>query len=184
MKFVIPLLVILVFLLIIGYRIRKQRNLLKKGEEYEKILRDAKLTRYQYTQALQKTRDVLTEVEGIEEKLTSLKAEIFGYHTELREKIEHLRHQRKQSTGSDLDNRTLDQMKNDLTQLWAHTNSRKNVCREIVEAYRELKRRLKLQEHNEQKVTNRWLLQKNQVIKTYHALKDQLPLTDPKKSFS
>jgi hypothetical protein len=184
MKFVIPMLVILVLLVIVGYRIHKQRNLIKKGEDYEKILREAKLTRYQYMQALHKTRDALTEVEGIEEKLTSLKAEIIGYHGDLREKIEHLRHQRKQSTGSDLDNRTLAQMKNDLTQLWAHTNSRKKVCREIEETHNELKRKHRLQESNEQKITDRWLTQRKQVMETYRELRDQLQLTDPKKSFS
>jgi hypothetical protein len=184
MKFLIPLLVIIVLLVLIGFRVLKQRKLMKKGEEYEKKVREAKVTRFQYIQALQKTRDSLTEVTGIEEKLTSLKAEIIGYHGDLREKIEHLRQQRKQSTGSDLDNRTLAQMKNDLTQLWAHTNSRKKVCRGIVEEHNESKRKYRLQEDNERQVTDRWLAQKDEVMKTYRELKDKLKLTDPKKSFS
>ncbi len=184
MIYFIPLLVILVFLVVVGYRIHKQRIILKKGEEYEKMLREAKVTRYQYMQALQKTRDILVEVERVEENLTSLKAEIIGYHNDLREKLEHLRAQRKQSTGTDLDKRTLAQMKSELAQLWAHANSRKMACREIEESFSELKRKLKQQEKNEHTVTNRWLTQKDQVIKDYDALKNQLQLTDPKKAFS
>lgn len=184
MKFLIPLLVILIFLGFIGYRLRKQRNLLKKGEDYEKMLREAKVARFQYMQALQKTRDYIKEVEGVVENLTSLKAELLGYHNDLREQISHLRQQRKQSTGSELDKRTLEQMKNDLTQLWAHTNSRKKVALEIEASRNELRSKLKVQEKNEHEVTDRWITQKDQVIKTYKELKDQLVLADPKKAFS
>ncbi len=184
MKFLIPLLVILLFLVFIGYRLRKQRNLLKKGEDYEKMLREAKVTRYQYTQALQITRDHLKEVESIKEKLTSLKAELIGYRNDLREQISNLRQQNKQSTGSELDKRTLAQMQSDLVQLLAHTNSRKKVALEIEASRNELRSKLKVQEKNENEVTDRWIIQKDQVINTYKELKDQLVLADPKKAFS
>ena len=184
MQFVVPLIVILTFLVIIGIRVQKHRNLMKKREEYEKKLREAKVTRYQYMQALQQSRDILADIEEVEEKLTSVKAELIGYHSDIRQQVDTIRKHRKKSTGSDLDNRTQQQMEAELARLWAHTDSRKLVCLDIEEAHHKLMQNKKRLEHEELKVTNRWFKQKDNVIKVYDDLKNQLSLTDPRKSFS
>ena len=184
MKFIIPLLVILIFLVIVGNRIRKQRNLMQKRDDYEKKLREAKVTRYKYIQALQKTREYISEVEEAEERLIVLKAELIGYRKEQREMILHLRQLQKKSTGSELDKRTIAQQNNILIQHRAHTNMRKRVCMDLEKVLDEARDKLKQQENHEHELTNRWFTQKDQVIKTYRELKDQLVLTDPQDAFS
>ncbi|MBW7996156.1 MAG: hypothetical protein FVQ81_06210 [Candidatus Glassbacteria bacterium] len=184
MKIVILVLVIVIFLSIVAYRLYQQRALLKKSQDYENLLRDARVTRYQYTQALQTTREILQEVERLEEKPKSLKAEIYNYHQEMRIQIEHLRKQRATSTNSELDKRTIAQMENDLAEKWAHTDARKKVCLEAENTCAEARQKLNAREEEELRITEKWTEQKNAVMTTYQQLKEEILVTDPMKYFS
>lgn len=183
LKLLIPAVVILVLLIIVFYRVRKQRNLLKQAEEYERLLRDARVSRYQYRQALESTRAAIQELEEIQENLNSLRAELHSYRRDLRQQAAKIREQILASDNSELDKRVVAQMKHSFAELWARADKRKKILRDLRATHRELQSRVKAREQEEQKASQKWTGQKSQVMTRYSQLKSRLTVTDPNTYF-
>ena len=184
MQVLIPLLIILAVLAVVIYRIYQQHELRKKGEEYNAQLKEARTTRFQFIQATQRTMDLAKEVEHLEERLASLRAELLGYISEFRALLLSIRAHRANSTDSDLDIRTLNQMKLNFLDKWAFANNRKKECLTLRAELAELRASLNRLEIEEREVTNLWKQQKDAVMLMYIELRDRLRLPDPKKYFN
>lgn len=181
MEIFIPALIIIAVAAFVAIRLYQQRELQKKGEEYERLLKEARATRFQYLKALQNTRDALKEQERVEEGLNSLKAELLGYNSEFRALLLSLRAQISISTGSELDVRTVEQMKLAFAEKWAVADARKKDCLQLKADLAAARFSFYRLEAAEREITAVWKEQKDIVFSFYFELKDKLKIADPKK---
>ena len=184
MEAIIPVLIIFAVAAVFIFRAYQQHVLRLKAEEYDKLLKQARETRFQYVQAMQRTSDAQKELERLEENLTSLKAELYGYNKEFRALLLSLRAQIAKSTDSDLDKRTLGQMKLSIAEKWTHANNRKKDCLALRSEYDDAMFRFQQMEDVEHEITQLWKEQKELVLNFYVELKSQLNIPDPKKYFN
>jgi hypothetical protein len=184
MDVLVPVLITFAFVSYIGVKLYQQRVLKQKKEEYEALLKEARATRFKYIHAMQNTMDAIKERERREEDLTSLKAELLGYSQEFRALLLNIRAQISKSTDSDLDKRTIDQMKLEFSGKWANADSRKKEFLELKANHAAQNIEVQRLEREEREINEIWMYQKEQVIGRYSELKDRLPLADPKKYFS
>ena len=181
MEILIPALIVIAVSVFIAFRLYQQRELQKRGEEYEQLLKEARSTRFQYLQALQTTREALKEQERLEEILTSLKAELLGYNSEFRALLVNMRAQISKSTNSELDVRTVEQMKLTFAERWAVANTRKKDCLQIKADLAAARFSFYRLEAAEREITATWKDRKDMVFAIYFELKDKLKIADPKK---
>ena len=181
MEFLFPVLIVIAVAAFVAFRIYQQRELQKRREEYELLLREARSTRFQYLQALQNTREALKEQERLEDILSSIKAELLGYSREFRALAITLRAQISKSTDSELDVRTVEQMKLTFAEKWAVADHRKKDCLQIKADLHSTRFTVLRLEAVEREITAIWKQQKDEVFSHYFGLKDKLKITDPKK---
>jgi len=181
MEVIIPSVVILFFLGVIYVRLANQRKLLKEIESYEIMLRNARVIRLQYIQALEGSRDALKELQHIEESLKSIKAELYSFREELREMLLTLRKEIEKSTETLLDKRTISQMRTNFEQKWKVADGRKHFYRQVLATCRQTRPILHQKAKEEDQANERWAVEKEKVMVFYRNLSPKAKITDPLK---
>ena len=184
MQLLIPGIVILTLVLIIYVRVKKQQKLLADVERYEAFLRDSRVTRWQYLQCMEKSKEILKDYERMSDNIKMLKAELLGLRSEIRDELRFLRAEIKKSTGTELDKRTINQMKGDFEQKWKHFSRRKTNYNENLEKLLETKNKMEQANQAETQASNKWSEEKERVLILWRNLSSKVQITDPRKYFS
>ena len=184
MQLLIPGIVILTLILIIYVRVKKQQKLLADVERYEAFLRDSRVTRWQYLQCMEKNKEILKDYERMSDNMKVLKAELLGLRSELCDELRFLRAEIKKSTGTELDKRTIAQMKTDFEQKWKHFSRRKTNYNENLGKLLEAKKKMEQASQEETEASNKWSEEKTIVMNLWRNLSSKVKVTDPRKYFS
>jgi len=182
-QLLIPGIVVLALILIIYLRVKKQQKLLSDAERYEAFLRDSRLTRWQYLQCMEKSKEILADFERISDNVNALKAELLGIRSELRDELRFLRAEIKQSAGTELDKRTIAQLKTDFQGKWKHLSSRKTNYNENLDILLETKKKMEQANQAETAASNKWSSEKERVMNLWRELNSKIQITDPHKYF-
>ncbi|OGG05152.1 MAG: hypothetical protein A3F83_01190 [Candidatus Glassbacteria bacterium RIFCSPLOWO2_12_FULL_58_11] len=184
MQVIVPGIVILILIVILYIRVSHQRALMEAAAAYEARLREARLIRGLYLQALDKSREVLKESEQLNGNLNALREEIYSLRSEGRDNMRALRHTIQQSTGSALDKRTIEQMKLEFSEKWKYYDVRKRSCRDLRTSVRMVELRKEDILKTELTASQKWLSEKEQVMLLWRELSPKIKITDPHHSFN
>ncbi|HUU26581.1 MAG TPA: hypothetical protein VM123_02110 [archaeon] len=173
-----------VLAVLIYIRIGKQRRLISQANKYEALLKDSRVTRWQYSQSLEKSRDILKDVEQISGKVKTLKAELFHIRADIHEQLRTLRHEIKKSGGTELDRRVIIQMKVTFGEKWKFFNSRKLVHNETLDKLRETEKKRQELLKDETAACQKWTQEKEKLMKLWRELNDKIKVTNPYTFYS
>jgi hypothetical protein len=179
----IALLVLIVLIVIVFIRIKKQKELIEKAKQYEKLLRESRISRFKYQQSLEKSREFLKTLEQINESLRVIKAELESIRSDLRKHVEGVRSELKKTDNSDLDKRILNQMKTVLGEKWKFFNTRKLDCNKIRDKLKDMEKERNEIAQAEQAACEKWTMEKETVLKTWKELNTQIKITNPQKYY-
>ena len=184
MNLLIPGIVILALLVIIFVRIKSEQKLLDKVKSYEAFLRDARVTRWQYFQCLEKSKEILKDYDRMSDNLTMLKAELLGLRSDFRDELRFLWAEIKKSTGTELDKRTVAQMKVEFEGKWKLFSSRKTNYNGHLDKLLDTKKKMKQASQQEIEASCKWAEEKERVMSLWRELNSRVKITDPHKYFS
>ena len=184
MQVLVPGIVILILLVILYIRVNQHRALMEAASVYEARLREARLIRGLYLQALEKSREILKDCDLQNGNLNALKGEIYSLRSEARDLLRTMRHAIHQSTGSVLDKRTIEQMKVDFSEKWKYYNVRKRTCRDLRAAVLVAELRKEEILKTELTASQEWFSEKEQVLIMWRELSPKVKITDPHHSFN
>ncbi len=184
MEIAIPGIVILILLIIIYVRIKTQQKLLEEAKLYETLLRDSRLTRWQYFQCIEKSKEILKEYEQMSNKLKGIKAELLGIRSDLRDELRFLRAEIEKSTGTELDKRTITQMKAGFDEKWKFFSSRKTNHNKNLDKLIETKKKMEQATQEETEASSKWSSERESVMDLWRELSPKVQVTDPHNYFS
>ena len=180
----IPIVVVAVLLVLIYIKIKKQRELIEKAEQYEKLLKESRVSRYKYQQTLEKSRDIFKNIDQVKEGLRVLKAELESIRSDIRKHIESIRKERKAEGETELDKRILSQMIATLGERWKFYNVRKLDCLKVIEQLDKMEIEKIEAVQAEQDASEIWTREKETVLKIWRDLSTQIKITNPHKYYS
>jgi len=182
-ELIIPSTVILFLLLLIYVRIRNQRKLIEEAERYEVLLRDCRITRYQYMEALDKSREIQKERERMSNNLQVIKAELNGIRSDIRDELRFIREEIERSTEIEFDQRIIAQMKATLGEKWKFFSSRKTNYNENLARIIETKEKMEQATQKESEASSRWIQEKEMVMNLWQELSPKIQITHPHEYF-
>jgi heme exporter protein D len=182
--YIVPLVVIVVLVGMIVFKVKKQRQLLNKVTQYEKLLRDSRVSRYKYQQILQKSRDFFKSQEQVNEGMKIIKSELMSIRSDIRKHLEEIRKEEENSDNSELDKRTITQMKTILGQKLKFLEGRKQDSLKILDKVNGLEKTKKEIIESERVACDKWTKEKNTVMKLWRELNTQASVTNPQKYYS
>ncbi len=173
---------VLVFLLVVALiKVNRQRQLLREARKYEKLLRECRVTRWHYTQSLEKSREAVHQVMPLEERRRALKAELHAIRGDLHRELQALREAFRRNSGSDLDQRVISQQRFTLNQKWKLLDSRRKDCLGLETTVRELASRRDQAVSEENRTCQNWVRDKERVMELWRGLHPKVKITDPQK---
>ena len=178
----IVLLVIIVFIVIVFISMKKQKALTEKAKQYEKLLRESRVSRYKYQQCLENSREFSKNVEQTGESLRVIKAELESIRSDIRQHVEGIR-KGKNTDNSELDKRILDQMKTVLGEKWKFFNSRRLDYHEVMDKLKELEEEKNEITQAENAGYEKWTLEKETVLKIWEELNTKIKITNPQNYY-
>ncbi|MFC1614701.1 hypothetical protein ACFL5K_05335 [Gemmatimonadota bacterium] len=183
MIYIIPLVVVVVLVGMIVFKVKKQRQLINKVNQYEKLLRDSRLSRYKYQQILQKSRDFLKSQEQVNESLKIIKSELMSIRPDIHKQIEEIRKEEEKGDNTELGKRTIAQMKTVLGQKLKFLEGRKQDYLKILTKVNDLEKTKKEIIESERVACDKWTEEKDTVMKLWRELNTQAPVTNPQKYY-
>ena len=184
MEIVIPGIVILILLLTIYVRIKIQQKLLEKAKLYEVSLQNSRITRLKYFHCMEKSRTILKEYEQISNELEVSKAELLEIRSDIRDELRFLRAEIEKSTGTDLDKRTITQMKVEFGEKWKFFSSSKTNYNKDLDKLLETKKMMEQATQEEIEASSKWSEEKEIIMNLWRELSAKIQITDPNKYFS
>jgi len=180
----IPLVVVVLLTVLIYIKIKKQRELIEKAEQYEKLLKESRVSRYKYQQILEKNRDIFKNIDKVKEGLRVLKAELESIRLDIRKHIESIRKEKKAEGKTDLDKRILSQMVATLGERWKFYNVRKLEYLKVIDQLDKMEKEKIEIEQAEHAASEKWTGEKETVLKIWRDLSTLIKITNPHKYYS
>lgn len=179
MEIVIPGIVILILLLTIYVRIKNQQKLLEKAQFYEASLQNSRVTRRKYFHCMEKSRKTFKEYEQISNELEVMKAELLEIRSDIRDELRFLRAEAEKSTGTDLDKRTITQMKAEFGEKWKLFSSSKTNYNKNLDKLLETKKMTEQATQEEIEAASKWSEEKEKIMNLWRELTAKIQITDP-----
>ncbi len=179
----ISILVFVVLIAIIFIRILKQKQLLVKVKQYEKLLKESRVSRFKYQQILERNREFIKDIGTAIEGLRVIKAELESIRSDVRQHLNGIRQEKKKSDNSDLGKRVVSQMNAVLREKLKFLNSRKLDYLKSLGKLKELEEEKSKLEEVENQACAKWTQEKETVLGLWRELNTQVKITDPQKYY-
>ena len=179
----ISILVVVVLVAIIFSKILKQKQLLVKVKQYEKLLKESRVSRFKYQQTLERNREFIKDIGTANESLRVIKAELESIRSDIRQHLNGVRQEKKKSDNSDLDKRVISQMSTVLGEKLKYLNSRKLDYLKSLGKLKEMEEEKSKLEEAENQACAKWAQEKETVLALWRELNTQFKITNPQKYY-
>jgi len=173
--------VLLAYFAITFFNRYKKKKLANKLENYQRLLEQARQSRFSYIRALKKAENVKSQIDSLDAELALIKAKLKEFHLELRKQLLELRRVRSGNTALDSDLEIIERKKNDFSLTWKAACTLKgpyNTKLKEVKSLHETFATLSIESRGK---TETWHNDKRIVMKMYDELRSEVKISDPRE---
>lgn len=161
-------------------RIRKKRLIQSKLEEYDNMLDESRKSRKAYIKAMEKTQPLLENIEKLKYELGSIKVKLNKGRIILRKLLEEIRNLDLNKFKSDIEERTIKQLKFKFEGKWMLFNGMKKKFCETAQTFKQTKEQYEAYHLEENNIYKKYTRDKEATIRLFREISQLTEINPPK----